>query len=150
MDGWVRMKTLRISLLFIFTLVPLAAHAQTTYLCSDNGKAFKELRIYDINRANRIAFHERFADHALRLMKKYGFTVDDMWESDAGEKLQFVYIISWPDKETMESRWKAFRADKEWDEVKKRSVEKHGELLTAIQTQTMVRVSYSPACSSKK
>jgi len=136
--------------LFAFAIAPPALYSQTTYLCANNTKSFQELRVYEVNRVNREAFHERFADHALRLMKKYRFKVIDMWESESDGRLQFIYILSWPDKKTMETRWKAFRGDDEWAKIKQRSVEKYGDLLLSTHGQELVRVSYSPACKTRK
>ena len=89
---------------------PGLATAQSTYICAGNGREIQQLRIYELNRDNRDHFHERFQDEALRIMKKYNFRVLDIWESDTGEKLQFVYVLSWPDRATMGSSWKAGQA----------------------------------------
>ena len=80
-------------------------------------------------------------------MKRHGFKVVDMWESDSGEKLEFVYVLSWPDRDTMDRRWKAFLADQEWIDIKKRSAAESGELVREANGQPLVRVSYSPACA---
>lgn len=127
-----------------------AANAQDDrYVCSRNGNELQQLRIYEINRSNKDAFHRRFQDHALRIMKRHGFKVIDMWESDTGEKIEFVYLLSWPDKETMDSRWKEFLADQEWIDIKKQTAAESGELVREANGQPLVRVSYSPACSSR-
>ncbi len=34
-----------------------------------------QLRIYEIFEQNKQAFHERFRDHAERIMRTYGFTI---------------------------------------------------------------------------
>jgi hypothetical protein len=128
-------------------LLPIAALAQTTYLCPDNGRAIKQLRVYELNRDNRDPFHARFQDHALRIMKKHGFNIVDMWESDSGDKLQFVYLLSWPDRAAMDGSWKAFLADAEWIEIKKRTAAQHGELVKSTDGQPLLRLSYSPACA---
>jgi protocatechuate 3,4-dioxygenase beta subunit len=119
---------------------------QTSHLCADKGGELQQLRIYEVNRDNREAFHERFAEHALRIMGKYDFNVVDMWESDTGEKLQFIYVLSWPDRVTMDNRWKAFLADPDWIAIKKRSAAQYGELVESAEGQPLNRVSYSPAC----
>lgn len=89
---------------------PGLATAQSTYICAGNGREIQQLRIYELNRDNRDHFHQRFQDEALRIMKKYNFRVLDIRESDTGEKLQFVYVLSWPDRATMGSSWKAGQA----------------------------------------
>ena len=40
-----------------------------------------QLRIYEIFEHNKSAFHERFRDHAARIMQKYGFDIVAMWEA---------------------------------------------------------------------
>jgi hypothetical protein len=125
---------------------PLASAAQSTYLCPDNGTSIQQLRVYELNRGNRDPFHARFRDHALRLMKKYQFNVVDMWESDSGEKLQLIYLLSWPDRATMDKSWQAFLADREWIDIKKRTGAEHGELVKSAVGQPLVRLSYSPVC----
>ena len=74
----------------------------------------------------------------------------DIWESVAGGKLQFVYVLAWPDAATMAARWKSFLADPEWIEVKRRSAAEHGELVRDTHGQPLVRVSYSPACAGRR
>ena len=129
--------------------LPAMASAQDRYLCPGNGSELQQLRIYEINRGNRDAFHKRFQDHALRIMRRHGFKIIDMWESDSGEKIEFVYLLSWPDRSTMDSRWRELLADQEWIDIKKQSAAQSGELVRAVNSQPLIRVSYSPACSSK-
>lgn len=129
--------------------LPAMASAQDRYLCPGNGSELQQLRIYEINRGNRDAFHKRFQDHALRIMRRHGFKIIDMWESDSGEKIEFVYLLSWPDRSTMDSRWRELLADQEWIDIKKRTAAQSGELVRAVNSQPLIRVSYSPACSSK-
>lgn len=133
-----------LALLFLAGL-SAAASAQDRYVCADRD-GLHQLRIYEIDRGNRDAFHARFQDHALPIMKRHGFTVVDMWESDTGEKLEFVYVLAWPDEATMEASWKTFLADQEWIDVKRRTAGESGQLVHESQGQPLVRVVYSPAC----
>ena len=54
-----------------------------------------QLRIYEIPKENRQVFPDRFRDHALRIMKKYGFTIVSIWESEFRGKIEFVYLLEW-------------------------------------------------------
>jgi hypothetical protein len=65
-----------------------------------------------------------------------------------GRELQ-VYVLSWPDRATMESSWRAFLADQEWIDIKKRAAAEHGELVNEANGQPLVRLSFSPACNKK-
>ncbi len=136
------------AILVLLLLVPLSveAKAQDRYLCQSNGGEIHQLRIYELNRSNKDAFHRRFQDHALRIMKRHGFRIIDMWESDPGTKVEFVYLLSWPDKDTMDSRWKAFLADQEWIDIKRKTAAESGELVGEVSSRSLTRVSYSPAC----
>jgi len=140
------MRVLWILVLLLLAPVSFATEAQERFLCQSNGSELQQLRIYELNRSNKDAFHRRFQDHALRIMKRHGFRIIDMWESDSGTKVEFVYLLSWPDKDTMDARWKDFLADQEWIDIKRKSVAESGELVGEVSSRSMTRVSYSPAC----
>ena len=139
------MNLFKSALLAGLATISLGAHADSTS-CAKRWRPIHQLRIYELNPANRDNFHRRFQDHALPIMRRHGFDIVDIWESDTVSKLQFVYVLAWPDEETMESRWKSFLADPEWIEIKRRSAAEHGELVRVADGQPLVRVSYSPAC----
>lgn len=103
-----------------------------------------QLRIYEIFEPNKAAFHERFRDHASRIMKSYGFDIMATWESRTGDKTEFVYLLSWPDQRTMLDAWEKFRADEEWKSIKKVTNAKHGDLVGLIQDRTLQPTDYSP------
>lgn len=123
-----------------------ASRAADSFECRSNGTRLHQLRVYEIVRDKREPFHQRFQDHALRIMRKHDFKVLDMWESDTGEKLQFIYLLEWPDAGTMQARWKDFLGDQEWIDIKKRSAAEQGDLVKSAVGQPLNRVSYSPAC----
>lgn len=103
-----------------------------------------QLRIYDIPRENREAFHERFKYQAMRIMKKYGFRIVAIWEAETDQKLEFVYLLEWKDKQTMAESWKKFLADAEWIEIKKKSDEKYGTCVNEVREKTLTLTNYSP------
>jgi hypothetical protein len=140
------MRMLAILAVLMLVTGSVAANAEDRYVCESNGSELQQLRIYEINRSNKDAFHRRFQDHALRIMKRHGFRIIDMWESDSGKKLEFVYLLSWPDRDTMDSRWKSFLADQEWIDIKRKTAAESGELVGEVSSRSMTRVSYSPAC----
>jgi len=88
-----------------------------------------QLRIYEIFDGNKKAFHDRFRDHAMRIMAKYDFKIVATWESKKDDRTEFVYLLEWPDKETMTDRWKKFLQDKEWIKIKKETGEINGPLV---------------------
>jgi NIPSNAP len=103
-----------------------------------------QLRIYEIFDGNKKAFHDRFRDHAMRIMAKYDFRIVATWESKKDNRTEFVYLLEWPDRETMTDRWEKFLRDHEWIKIKKETGEMHGTLVGDIQDRTLHLTDYSP------
>lgn len=103
-----------------------------------------QLRVYEIFENNKAAFHERFRDHAIRIMEKYDFSIVAMWETQSEGRTEFVYILHWPDEATLVDRWARFMADEEWAEIKRKSAAAHGRLVGTIQERTLQLTDYSP------
>ena len=103
-----------------------------------------QLRIYEIFDDNKMAFHERFRDHAMRLMARYGFKIVATWESRHHNRTELVYLLEWADTETMKKRWAAFMADPEWAKIKIVTAEAHGPLVGDIEDRTLELTNYSP------
>lgn len=103
-----------------------------------------QMRIYEIFDHNKQAFHDRFRDHAQRIMKRYDFNIIAMWEASGQGQTEFVYILEWPDEKIMNTQWEKFMADKEWDEIKKQSLEEVGATVGAIESRIMRKTAYSP------
>lgn len=103
-----------------------------------------QLRVYEIFDGNKKAFHERFRDHAMRIMARYDFKILAMWESRRDGRTEFVYLLEWPDDETMKDRWVKFLADPEWIEIKRVTGAAHGRLVGEIQDRTLELTDYSP------
>jgi hypothetical protein len=109
-----------------------------------------QLRIYEIFDSNKKAFHDRFRDHAMRIMAKYDFKIVATWESKRDNRTEFVYLLEWPDRETMADRWEKFLADQEWIKIKKETGEMYGSLVGEIQDRTLYLTDYSPRKASAK
>jgi NIPSNAP len=103
-----------------------------------------QLRIYEIFDSNKKAFHDRFRDHAMRIMGKYDFKIVATWESKKDNRTEFVYLLEWPDRDTMADRWQKFLRDQEWIEIKKETGEMYGPLVGEIQDRTLCLTDYSP------
>jgi hypothetical protein len=103
-----------------------------------------QLRIYEIFDGNKKAFHDRFRDHAMRIMAKYDFKIVATWESKKNNRTEFVYLLEWPDEETMNDRWEKFLRDPEWIKIKKQTGEINGPLVGDIQARTLYLTDYSP------
>jgi hypothetical protein len=107
-------------------------------------KVIHQLRIYEIFDSNKKAFHDRFRDHAMRIMAKYDFQIVATWESKKDNRTEFVYLLEWPDTQTMTDRWEKFLRDQEWIRIKKETGEMYGPLVGEIQDRTLYLTDYSP------
>src|SRR4026207_2056807 len=74
-------------------------------------KVIHQLRIYEIFDSNKRAFHDRFRDHAMRIMAKYDFKIVATWESKKDNRTEFVYLLEF-------DRWEKFLRDLEWIKIK--------------------------------
>ena len=119
----------------------VAAHHQDAL--HDEGPVY-QLRIYEIFEPNKAAFHARFRDHALPIMRKYGFNIRSMWESRLNGRTEFVYLLEWPSESVMKDRWAKFMADEEWARIKQETARQHGTLVGQIQDRTLKTLEYSP------
>ena len=110
----------------------------------EHSKPVHQLRIYEIVEDNKAAFHDRFRDHAMRIMAKYDFQIIAMWESQYEDRTEFVYLLEWPDEQTMKDRWAKFMADPEWAAIKKRTGAVHGSFVESIEDRMLLPTQYSP------
>lgn len=102
-----------------------------------------QLRIYEIFEENKAAFHDRFRDHAARIMRRHGFRIVAMWEARGDGKTEFVYLLEWPDEATKDAAWAAFMADDEWAEIKRVTASEHGSLVGGIEDRVLEATAYS-------
>jgi hypothetical protein len=107
-----------------------------------NSHAVYQLRIYEVSHDKKEVFHHRFRNHALRIMKRYGFEVVALWESSSVMNFEFIYLLKWPDAATMDRQWKIFYADDEWLEIKKRTVSETGEPVLRVTGRLLSEVEY--------
>lgn len=101
-----------------------------------------QLRIYQVDPALVEHFDERFKNHAKRIMERHGFHIESMWYSRDNGRVEFVYVLRWPDAEQMTTRWDAFMADPEWEAIKQRSRDTTGEPVIAKLADKVLTDSY--------
>ena len=101
-----------------------------------------ELRIYEIFEPNKAAFHERFRDHAVRIMARHGFRFVGLWEARTPARTEFVYVLAWPNEATKNAAWAAFMAGEEWKEIKRATAARHGDLVGAIEDRVLHPTGY--------
>ena len=104
-----------------------------------------QLRIYEIFEENKRAFHDRFEKHAIRIMESHGFRFLSIWEAKTEERTEFVYLLEWPDGDTMTETWAKFMDDQEWKDIKKVTGAAHGRLVGEIQEKVLHPTGYGPS-----
>jgi hypothetical protein len=113
-------------------------------VAAEHPPVIHQLRIYEIFDQNKQAFHARFRDHAMRIMAKYDFKILATWETQHNGRIEFAYLLQWPDRATLTDRWAKFMADPEWAAIKKRTAAQHGQMVGAIQDRVLEVQDYSP------
>jgi NIPSNAP len=129
-------------LLAVTTLV--SAPQKPATVSKKQPEVIHQLRIYEIFDGNKRAFHDRFRDHAMRIMARYDFKIIATWETKKGDRTEFAYLLEWPDKETMRDRWTKFMADQEWSNIKKETSRTYGTFVGEIEDRTLELTDYSP------
>lgn len=106
-----------------------------------------EMRTYHAAPGKAEAMHARFRDHACALLKKHEMKAIGFWvpmdEAD-GAKGTMMWVLEWPDRETREKAWEAFKADPEWQAAFKES-EKGGKLVEKAEVHFLRATDFSPA-----
>ena len=77
-------------------------------------------------------------------MRRYDFDIVWMWETRAGERTEFVYLLRWPGEEVMKTQWARFMADQEWAAIKRATAASHGTLVGEIEDRVLRLTAYSP------
>lgn len=99
------------------------------------------LRTYTAAPGRMEALNRRFADHTLALFRRHGFDLIGFWNSKADPD-KLVYLVRFPDEETMNTRWNAFRADPDWKAVKA-ATEMDGPLTSKLEAEILEPTFYS-------
>ena len=68
---------------------------------SEQQSVIHQLRLYEIFDSNKKAFHDRFRDHAMRIMARYDFNILAMWESKKDNVLSSFICLNGPTRK----RW---------------------------------------------
>ena len=105
-----------------------------------------QLRIYGLYEDTKAAFHDRFRDHAWRIMKSYGFDILAFWDTNTEDGPAFMYLLGWTDEETLRRAWDRFMADEEWKQIKRETAAAHGPMVRDILADhVLVPTDYSPS-----
>ncbi len=109
---------------------------------TDTPRCF-ELRTYTAAPSKMDALLARFREHTLKLFAKHGMTSIGYWTRADHDSNQLIYILAHKSKEAGEESFKLFRADPEWQTVKKAS-EANGSLTEKVESVYMAPLDFSP------
>jgi len=99
-----------------------------------------EFRCYEAVEGKLDALSRRFKEVTWPLFKRHAFDQVGFWIPEGSNQL--VYILKWPDRQTRDACWTAFRADPEWAEARAAS-EIDGPLAADITSQLWNPTDYS-------
>ena len=104
-----------------------------------------ELRTYWAAPGKREALHTRFRTLTLGVFERHNMQAVGFWTPDPStpDTGDLVYIMAFPDPETMTRAWDAFRADPEWQAGKAAS-EAEGPLVDKLTSVLLQPTDYSP------
>ncbi len=105
-----------------------------------------ELRIYHSPTWRQLmALHERFSTQEIKIFHRVGIHPILYGTSIFGTNIpNLTYLTPFENLAAREKAWEAFGADPEWAKVRKESVEKHGQIVQAIQMAFYRATAYSP------
>jgi len=103
-----------------------------------------EWRVYAIIPGKKKLLNERFAKHTIGLFEKHGMTVVGFWENVIGGRTNTLYyMLAFKNLDHLETAWKNFASDPEWQEVASNS-EKDGPLVVSETNMVLKPKQYSP------
>ena len=132
-------------LVLTFGLLLTATDSQTVAAEEKAMNRFFEMRIYTTHPGKLEALHSRFRDHTNRLFKKHGMELVGYWTPAEGDEAKntLVYMLAYPDHESRDKSWAAFRDDPEWKKAFKES-HKDGPIVSKVESRFLTPTDYSP------
>lgn len=105
-----------------------------------------ELRTYTASPGKVEQLHRRFREVTLALFERHGMRLVGFWTpvAEDGPSDQLVYLLAFPDRDSVTARWAAFRADPDWIAAKAES-ERDGELTARVESRLLESTDYGPA-----
>ncbi|MEM1444137.1 MAG: NIPSNAP family protein, partial [Verrucomicrobiota bacterium] len=102
-----------------------------------------ELRTYHANEGKLEELHARFRDHTVALFEKHGMTNLIYWTPVDNSENLLIYLLAFPDRDSREASFKAFRDDPEWKKAYKESTS-DGKLVAKVESVFLDLTDYSP------
>lgn len=105
-----------------------------------------ELRTYTASPGKIEQLHQRFREVTLKLFERHQMRLVGFWTpvAEDGPGDQLIYMLAFPDRESVAARWAAFRADPDWIKAKAES-ERDGVLTALVESRLLESTDYGPA-----
>lgn len=110
---------------------------------AEQEKRVFELRTYFSPAGRLDDLHARFRNHTLKLFEKHGMTNLGYWVPIDNTDNRLVYLLAYPSRQAREASWKAFFADPDWQEVRKKT-EANGPIVDKVESVLLGPTDYSP------
>ena len=102
-----------------------------------------ESRIYYTVPGRLPALNARFANHTMGFFSRHGIGMLGFWTDEIGQSNRLTYINVFDSMADRESRWAAFQADQEWQQVRSQT-EADGPIVAQVVNSFMRLTAYSP------
>jgi hypothetical protein len=126
-----------------FLLLGLAAFASSAGVAADKDSRCFEMRTYYSPPGRLDDLHARFRNHTMKLFEKHGMQNIGYWVPQENPDNKLIYVLAYPNREAREKSWKAFMADDEWQEVRKKT-EANGPIVAKVEELFLTATDYSP------
>lgn len=103
-----------------------------------------EMRTYYAPPGKLDAMNARFREHTLKLFDKHGMVNIGYWMPIDNPDNKMMYVLAFPSREARDASWKAFFADPQWQEVRKKT-EAAGPIVAKVESVLLSATDYSPA-----
>ncbi len=104
-----------------------------------------ELRTYSTLPGRLPALLARFRDHTVKIFSRHGMVNVGYWiptDEKDGADSKLIYLLEHKSREAAAASWKAFSADPEWQDARKKS-ESDGKIVAKVETVFLSATDYS-------
>jgi len=117
-------------------------------IAAASGAAAQEKRVFELRTyfspPGRLDdLQARFRDHTVKLFEKHGMTNIGYWVPIENPDNKLVYVLAYRSREAREASWKAFFADPDWQDVRKKT-EANGPIVAKVESVLLGPTDYSP------
>lgn len=132
-----------------FALALAALGAVPAAAAADTGRVY-ELRTYTVLPGRMPAMLARFRDHTAKLFERHGMVNVGYWlptDEKDGPDAKLIYLLEHKSRAAAAASWKAFGADPQWQDARKKS-EADGKIVAKAESVYLTTTDYSKLMSA--